>query len=85
MEIDARSYIAGFVQGLIACEMLVLIIKITIDMHRNKQDMKEFEKMSNKIAEDTMWSKIVVDRYTETNKRLGKIVEKLNIEEDKDE
>lgn len=82
---DGHSYIAGFVQGLIACEMLVLLIKMVIEAHRSKKDMEQLDMMGKQLETDLIWSKTVADAYVKTNERLDKIVEKLGIEEEDDE
>lgn len=82
---DGHSYIMGFVQGLIACEMLVMIIKIGIDMKQTKSDMKELDKIGKDIERDLAFSTAVCDKLKEQDDRISKLENKYQKEDNVNE
>lgn len=70
---DAHSYILGFVQGLIACEMFVLLIKTIIDMKQTRKDMKEIDKIGKDIERDLAFSTAICNKLKEQDNRINKL------------
>lgn len=75
----------AFIYGIVATAMISNLIYMIIDAKRMKKEAERLDKMGEDILKDIEVGTVYVEAVKSISKRLDKVEEKLNIENEEEE